>query len=263
MMLGSWREVNYRISLFRSIELMLMWCVSVCGGGVAGVYWNECAGIPLADSIVSSFAVARQAKYVAKMSLGVKRSRERSSRRRSDMWGSCSLMLCSHRPPPAQPFARLSNNILHVVVLVSFHPRFWCPRFDSATAVLRPPSAAPPPNIVLLFGVSSPLHSHFLCPPFRLFFCLTFVRWSDSPRVATIATHLNFIGSPVNVPFQILAFTQIHRKNLKTAPYEKTKTKLVKDAQWIALWLVFFLISPTWQFKYSALSNIPFYVINI
>lgn len=109
MMLGSWREVNYRISLFRSIELMLMWCVSVCGGGVAGVYWNECAGIPLADSIVSSFAVARQAKYVAKMSLGVKRSRERSSRRRSDMWGSCSLMLCSRRPPPAQPFARLSK----------------------------------------------------------------------------------------------------------------------------------------------------------
>jgi len=45
---------------------------------------NECAGIPSVDSIVSSFDVARQAKYVAKMSLGKQSKSE--SRIASDMW---------------------------------------------------------------------------------------------------------------------------------------------------------------------------------
>lgn len=78
-----WCWVRVARSLAQAIEFLYFgqssWCCDVMstpwgGGGREGgsgfkVSWNECAGIPTVDSIVSSFDVARQAKYVAKMSL--------------------------------------------------------------------------------------------------------------------------------------------------------------------------------------------------
>lgn len=161
----------------------------------------------------------------------------------------------------------LALDILHVVVLVSFHPRCcfycWCPRFDSATAVLCRLSLLHlllPSNCLIVWRTQFCFISVFFffvffrisfafCSVLSLFLLLrlTVVRWSDSPRAATIATHLNFIGSPVTLPFRTHTHTHKLRKQQQwecqkrqtNRAEEGAKTKLLRDANGMAGWLVF------------------------
>lgn len=151
----------------------------------------------------------------------------------------------------------LALDILHVVVLVSFHPRccfyYWCPRFDSATAVLCRLSLLHlllPSNCLIVwrtqfcfisvffFFVFFAFHSLFALCSLSLFLLLrlTVVRWSDSPRAATIATHLNFIGSPVTLPFRTdthtpQTTTMRMPKKANKSSWRRSKNKAVERCQ--------------------------------
>lgn len=125
---------------------------------------------------------------------------------------------------------------------------------------LSPLPAPPPPSLRLSYCLAYPVLFHFsvlllcffrisfaFCSVLSLFLLLrlTVVRWSDSPRAATIATHLNFIGSPVTLPFRTHTHTlrkqqqwECQKRQTNRAE-EGAKTKLLRDANGMAGWLVF------------------------
>lgn len=133
----------------------------------------------------------------------------------------------------------VSSSLLFLLLMSSLWQRDRCPLSP------LPAPLPPPPPLALSYCLALPVLFHFsvllLCffshfIRFLLSLRLTVVRWSDSPRAATIATHLNFIGSPVTLPFRTHTHTYTHSRNNNNEYAKKGKQVELKKEQKQSCW---------------------------
>lgn len=159
----------------------------------------------------------------------------------------------------------LALDILHVVVLVSFHPRCcfycWCPRFDSATAVLCRLSLLHlllPSNCLIVWRSQFCFISVFFFFVFFAFhslFALCSLSLSLAPfdsrkmkrqsarcdnrhtfEFYWLACHTSILHTHTHTP---QTTTMRMPKKANKSSWRRSKTKLLRDANGMAGWLVF------------------------